>query len=341
MKMRGFLYLRILASVTCVSALSLSEWRSQQERSQAPAAFKNQQGRPDSLQLDKHKGAYDRRTWLSQGIGSLVGASILAGSMLLSEPVLAAEPISLGEAQNVGAQTKRLLRAKPPKILRPRLDRDFAVLLMRSSYNSLDELDCVAMDQFQRDFFIIRQAEYEPYVNLLGPGMVSQGDLTDPYYFDFISFAQYTTISREITQDPPFVFVEKQPVEVPEGEPQQFKDTVIRRDPSISNDKLASEHGKLVGTRILDRLNEVFDNTASAIPKYNRDSDEAAPFQLLAAMQQLAKLFALNGYALDGSASMENSGKQLQLSLTLTSPATIWSGQALSKERSAIVNTFL
>ena len=42
-------------------------------------------------------------------------------------------------------------------------------------------------DQFQRDFFLIRQAEYEQYVKDLGPGIVQQGYLTDPYYFDFIS----------------------------------------------------------------------------------------------------------------------------------------------------------
>lgn len=119
----------------------------------------------------------DRRQMLA--MSAMVGTGVLLGEPAES---LAAVPISLGEAQNVGAQTKRMLRAKPPKILRPRLEKDFAVLLMRSSYNVLDELDCVGMDQFQRDFFIIRQAEYEPYVNQLGPGMVQQGDLTDPYY---------------------------------------------------------------------------------------------------------------------------------------------------------------
>jgi hypothetical protein len=94
----------------------------------------------------------------------------------------AAPPITADEANNLGARTKRFFRPKPPKILRPRLNQDFAVLLMRSSYSVLDDLDCVAMDQFQRDFFLIRQAEYEPYVQELGVGFVKQGDLADPYY---------------------------------------------------------------------------------------------------------------------------------------------------------------
>ena len=53
--------------------------------------------------------------------------------------------------------------------------------------NSKSRNTSLLQDQFQRDFFLIRQAEYEQYVKDLGPGMVQQGYLTDPYYFDFIS----------------------------------------------------------------------------------------------------------------------------------------------------------
>jgi len=184
-----------------------------------------------------------------------------------ANPVFAAAPITQGEPQNLGNQFQRLLRPKPPKILRSKLDKDFAVLLMRASYNTLDALDCVAMDQFQRDFFIIRQAEYEPYVKSLGQGYVQQGDLTDPYYFDFISFAQYSTINREISQKPPLVFEEKQPVEVGEDLPQEFVTRVVRRDPAMTNDRLAPEHSRRVGKAILDRLDETFGGTASSLPK--------------------------------------------------------------------------
>jgi hypothetical protein len=69
----------------------------------------------------------------------------------------AAPPVAQGEFETGGAQLLRAFRPKPPRLLRPRLDKDFAVLLMRSSYNALDDLDCVPMDQFQRDFFLIRQ----------------------------------------------------------------------------------------------------------------------------------------------------------------------------------------
>lgn len=130
-----------------------------------------------TFNMDQHS----RRLFLLE---TAISSSCLLSLLLpLQQQVAWAAPlITADEANNLGARTKRLFRPKPPKILRPRIDQDFAVLLMRSSYNVLDDLDCVAMDQFQRDFFIIRQAEYEPYVQELGVGFVKQGDLADPYY---------------------------------------------------------------------------------------------------------------------------------------------------------------
>ena len=114
-------------------------------------------------------------------------------------------------------------------------------------------------DQFQRDFFLIRSSEYQNYVGTLGPGMVQQGDLTDPYYFDFISYAQYTTINREATVDPPLVFTEQQPVDMGPNEPNKFVPVVIKRDPTIlPNDQLVPEHGRRVGRKVLDKLKEIF-----------------------------------------------------------------------------------
>jgi hypothetical protein len=50
------------------------------------------------------------------------------------------------------------------------------------------------------------------------------------------------------------------------------------------------------------RLNEIFDDTPSAVPKYTSRLDAV---QLVAVMQQLVKLFVLNGYAFDGIVSVE------------------------------------
>jgi hypothetical protein len=226
---------------------------------------------------------------------------VIPASLMVVSPSVAnsASPVTAQETDSIGAFTKRVLRPKPPKILRRKLSMDFAVLLMRSSYNALDKLDCVAMvsvcalhniffrfpsslsrsprdatgpasflkDQFQRDFFLIRRSEYEPYIGALGPGVVQQGDLTDPNYFDFISFAQYRTINREITQDPPFVFEEQQPIDQGEDQPVKFVPVVIRRDPTLTNAMLGPEHSRMVGSEILDRLEEIFGNTDLSLPK--------------------------------------------------------------------------
>lgn len=108
--------------------------------------------------------------------------------------------------------------------------------------------------------------------------MVQQGDLTDPYYFDFISFVQYLAINREITNNPSSVFEEQQPIERvgkddEDDEPekpklQRFSTVVIRRDPGITNEILPELHRKRVGKAILERLDEVFGTTDSSLPQF-------------------------------------------------------------------------
>ena len=87
---------------------------------------------------------------------------------------------------------------KPQHIGVPRKEMflPFAVQLMRQSYNTVDDLDFVPMDEFQRTFFLFRQNEYENYRGY-HPN-VMQGMLADPIYFDFISYAQYAVISDKI-----------------------------------------------------------------------------------------------------------------------------------------------
>lgn len=280
-----------------------------------------------------------RRRWLSCMSSASTTSILLAQSIANAAPPLTAE-----EADNTSARFERALRPKPPKVLRPRMNLDFAVLLMRSSYNAVDTIDIVAMDQFQRDFFLIRQAEYQPYANALGPGAMQQGDLADPNYFDFISFAQYSTINREIN-NPPAVFEEQQPVEVGEGEPQQFVSVVVKRDPTLSNKDLPVKHAEIVGDAILDTLLEKFGGTASAIPKIESSSRPDVD-TLFASIKQVVNLFVVSGFAWDGNASIVQSGKsgtdasETQFAITFTSPATLWSGQSLKAKNAVLMNDF-
>lgn len=154
------------------------------------------------------------------------------------------------------------------------------------------------------------------------------------YYFDF-QFAQYATINREIFQDPGVVFNEQKPVKVGDNEPQQFTTVVVKRDPGLANGQLAPRHRHLVGSAILDRLDETFGPTDARIPKFIPNSRPPADF-VLNSISQLTKLFLINGYAWEGKAfiskpvtTSSSDAAGTQFSISLTAPATIWSGQAL------------
>ena len=286
--------------------------------------------------------ASTRREILSQ-------AGALVATMGLPSASLAAEPVNAKDTDSLLAMARRKLRPKPPKLLRRKLSQDFAVLLMRSSYNALDEMDCVAMDQFQRDFFLIRLGEYQTYTKSLGDGMVQQGDLTDPYYFDFISFAQYKTINREVTQDPPYVFEEQQippeGSEIPSTNPNgtaRFVPVVVQRDPKLTNAMLVPTHQAMVGATVLDKLEANFAETELKIPKLG---DKPDSLSLLSGLRAIVNIFLISGYAFKGevtaAASSTTNGALATYIISLSAPATLWSGKVLQLEGDPLDNDFL
>ena len=174
--------------------------------------------------------------------------------------------------------------------------------------------------------------------------------------FDFISFAQYKAMNRDMTQNPAVVFEEQQPVESVVNETaaqdappaQQFVKRVVRRDPSITNAMLPAEHGRRVGEAILDRLVETFAQTASALPLYEKEVASSplgrpSPEQVLAGLQQLVSLFLVNGFAFGGSAAMvdQKANGATQFCLTLSSPANLWGAQSLQFGQCVLVNDYL
>ena len=62
------------------------------------------------------------------------------------------------------------VRVKPQVLPRSKLENDFAVLLMRTTYSVADQLDYYPMDKFQQDQFLFRQDEWELYREAL-PGV--------------------------------------------------------------------------------------------------------------------------------------------------------------------------
>ncbi|CAM9650230.1 unnamed protein product [Ectocarpus sp. 6 AP-2014] len=224
--------------------------------------------------------------------------------------------------------TQKIERARRPpfvKIARARLQRDFAVLLMRSSYQQVvDELDFVPMDDFQKQFFLLRQGEWLGYKENFP--RIKQGDLADPDYFDFISFAQYASVAEAMRNGRDF-FEEKVGAE---GE----KRTVQRSADFKDNALLPEEHARRVGDRILAYCTEAFGSTKLA-PVVAQGQTVA---ELREGCDRIMNLLRLNFYTLDYAVTADLDRKVL--TVRATAPATIWGQQVLAQRRDRPSNDF-
>ena len=218
-------------------------------------------------------------------------------------------------------------RPKPYQGLRSRMDKEFAVLLMRSSYNVADELDFVPMDQFQKEFFFIRQSEWEEYYNFFPKLGLIQGDLTDPKYFDFISYAQYLTLDKEMKNGKQ-VFEE---LVNANGESQ-----IVRRNPLYSdNSLLPSEHSKRVGNKILDYMLERPTNIAPVI-EIGDDVDN-----LLDNIQRILDIFLITRYFNNNATLVPITANKLQFVVRVDTPVNIWSHKLLTTfDKTKLQNDF-
>ena len=138
---------------------------------------------------------------------------------------------------------------------RSRLATPFAVLLLRSSYETTDELDFVPMDKFQSIWWNRRAQEQERYTSLISPLRATQGDVADPLYFDFLCFVQLLVVG-ELMQRGEQVFTE---LTGAEGDAR-----VVRRSPDLADNALLPEaYGRLVGDKIFTRLRDGFEDFPS------------------------------------------------------------------------------
>jgi hypothetical protein len=220
----------------------------------------------------------------------------------------------------VGSRAREMIEASMrPKIRalpRRRLEQDFAVLLMRTSYAVADELDFMPMDEFQKEQFLFRQREWDTYREKLP---VMQGDLTDPAYFDFISFCQYASIASGMRRGR-MIFEELIDA--------NGTSVIVSRAPTLPqrNELLPEAHSIRVGDRLLNWMLERYDGvlrpvippTSSALPR--------APV-LVEGCQRVADIFTLNEFALTSTVTPLASGAGV--AWTLVAPATLWGAQVL------------
>lgn len=119
---------------------------------------------------------------------------------------------------------------------------------MRAGYNAVDEVDIVAMDEYQRVFFDVRSRAWETYRrDNVG---VTQGVLAEARYFDFISYAQMLATHRFV-RAPRAVFEEAYAQD--DG---VFSTRIVRRDtiklPGPS--AVLSAFRREAGRRVLDAI---------------------------------------------------------------------------------------
>ena len=255
---------------------------------------------------------------------------------------------------NEGRTLKRYLdlktRPPPVRVPRKRMDLQFAVQLMRNSYNAMDTLDFTPTDLFQKNQFLFRQNEWEMYKK--EHPNVLQGDLANPEYFDFISWVQFSTLNfcmNEASVDP-FIEVIGSEAISQKVEPIPLLD---------SKEKIKAVHSSVTGDGVLDFILSTYpkDIIPEGVPLSG--SSQTVPGgrvvgtdtkgtveQFLEAAALLLDIFAINSFLLEPRMKAvpqeknKGEGGGSIISLEQTLPANLWSLQTL-RLRKEVPNDFV
>lgn len=163
-----------------------------------------------------------------------------------------------------------------------------------------------------------------------------QGDLADPTYFDFISYAQFAVIADKM-RNGKLEFVEKVNAT---GDTQ-----IVRRNPMYVDNQLLPEfHSSLVGGIILDYIIETYSKNPQLLPP-SPTPDMIISFDEFAKFGQLIlDVFMINNYAFSmeitplPSKTDETSSQLYQLIVKL--PIILWGTQALMNRKDSPINNF-
>lgn len=225
---------------------------------------------------------------------------------------------------------------KPVQLVRRPVDQSFAVLLMRSGYNAVDDLDFVAMDEFQAKFFDIRSREWELYLE--SNNGVRQGIISDAKYFDFISYAQMLTI-QYFLRCPQNVFEEKVPVN-PDQDGAGFNTVVVRRNVQLypAPIDILNEWQTIVGNSVYSYM---VDKVNRPLPLDEKEKGNVEVIQ--ERIKQIYDYFYVAGYCLavqwtgEGAKAGKPNGRDGTSlgKVELVAPCTLWGNKSL-RRRSGI-----
>jgi hypothetical protein len=158
-----------------------------------------------------------------------------------------------------------------------------------------DELDFVPMDRFQVANWKRRRDGQEAYAKLLLPLKVTQGALSDPAYFDYVTSVQLSTIS-ELMKKGEQVFTEATGADGVE--------TVVRRDARLADNALLPEaYAVRLGDRLFQALRDGFEDEAFGGPSACTSLDWGCT---VAGARTIVGLLVSRGFAFGGALTDEN-----------------------------------
>ncbi|UPR02626.1 hypothetical protein HOP50_10g59530 [Chloropicon primus] len=139
------------------------------------------------------RGAPPRRQWAAGSsrrafVTSIVGLPAFTFATRLPE----------AEALGLELPFKRMPDAV--KFPRKTVNDVVAVSFMRSLYSSVEDLELVSMQTFQKEFWLYRQQVQGDYIAALQPLQPSVGDLTNSSYLDFISFCLFHVAAKTLAE---------------------------------------------------------------------------------------------------------------------------------------------
>ncbi|MEW5298480.1 MAG: hypothetical protein WDW36_001598 [Sanguina aurantia] len=211
------------------------------------------------------------------------------------------------------------------------LSLPFAVLLMRAAYDAVDDLDFLPMEKFQKLFWKLRASEQPSYTLQYAPLAPKIGDLSDPLYFDFISYCQFATISQEMPNGA-LLFQELQ------GNIEDQKEVLVRRDPAMSdNALLPAAFQQIVGDKVYQGLWKGYRGEEFGGPA---PLPAGAPVsEFITNVTLLLDIMVSRGYALKGKLSYSED-KPLSFQVKVQGAATLWGLAALNYRHALVANTY-
>ena len=200
-------------------------------------------------------------------------------------------------------------------------------MLMRSCYEAVDDLDFVPMDRYQIQFWKRRAAEQEAYLALFRgrPQQVSIGQLSEPQYFDFVSWTQMLATASAMA---------KGLVEFEELDPEAPGRAVLVRRPAglEDNASLPLAFRERAGELLLDKMRGGFEGLECDVPEVGRGDP---PERVLEKCRRLLANFERFGYARSIALAEGDVGAQAaEFTVTVEGAATQWGlqNQALQRQ---------